>query len=143
MARQLAQGATLWGGMGVLWLVRGLGRHVGLWGGSSGPMGSSWAGECVGLWGGTAASWPGSGVREHVGLWGGIGNPIARHWGQGCTLWGGRSPMAWQRGQGPSGVRRQPYRALRALCVGVGPELSVPLSPIEPPVVPNACGVLP
>lgn len=124
MARQWAQGATLWGGMGVLWLVRGLGRHVGLWGGSSGPMGSSWAGECV-------------------GLWGGIGNPIARHWGQGCTLWGGRSPMAWQRGQGPSGVRRQPYRALRALCVGVGPELSVPLSPIEPPVVPNACGVLP
>lgn len=124
MARQWAQGATLWGGMGVLWLVRGLGRHVGLWGGSSGPMGSSWAGECV-------------------GLWGGIGNPIARHWGQGCTLWGGRSPMAWQRGQGPSGVRRQPYRALHALCVGVGPELSVPLSPIEPPVVPNACGVLP
>lgn len=78
-----------------------------------------------------------------MGLWGGIGNPIARHLGQGCTLWGGRSPMAWQRGQGPSGVRRQPYRALRALCVGVGPELSVPLSPVEPPVVPNACGVLP
>lgn len=40
--------------------------------------------------------------------------------------------MAWQWGQGPSGVGWQPCSsALRALSVGVGPELRVLLSPVS------------